>query len=241
MTKPTETAVEEATKELCDLAHKTAEEVTAELPDMDRECLETHYVAAMANWTIALEQRDRLEKELAAVRSEQPAEITIGVGDGRGNLFVHGSFESIEAVKRIMARAEQSQVCVNPSVHPQPCQVCGPQEMIRCRCGHETWTQPQVGHGGTLENAITAASFILDKQEVVRLRHAIQLVRRCKPGNANPMLTESKLALMLAEARLEVLRKIVDIEVGKDRFHAIKDIEYLFLEARAEVERLKNA
>ena len=137
--------------------------------------------------------------------------------------------------------AEQSQVCVNPSVHPQPCQVCGPQEMIRCRCGHETWTQPQVGHGGTLENAITAASFILDKQEVVRLRHAIQLVRRCKPGNANPMLTESKLALMLAEARLEVLRKIVDIEVGKDRFHAIKDIEYLFLEARAEVGRLKNA
>jgi len=42
-------------------------------------------------------------------------EVTIGVGDGRGNLFVHGSFESIEAVKRLIAKAA---ACTHPDCGP---------------------------------------------------------------------------------------------------------------------------
>lgn len=39
---------------------------------------------------------------------EQTTEqCSIGVGDGSGNLFVHGSYDSVKAVQRIILRNEE--------------------------------------------------------------------------------------------------------------------------------------
>jgi len=55
--------------------------------------------------------------------------VTMGVGSGDGNLFVHGDYESIKAAQALVFRAERlekaleeirSRSCINLAMNPNP-------------------------------------------------------------------------------------------------------------------------
>src|SRR5687767_13601493 len=65
-------------------------------------------VMSVYNDTLRSLLSDELLREIAK-RAASIAEqnVTIGVGDGRGNLFVHGSYDSIKAVQAIIDERDQ--------------------------------------------------------------------------------------------------------------------------------------
>jgi len=61
------TKVEEAMAK----AHKHIAAAEDDAKKLNRKGLEAHYVTAIANWNLVMDERDELIKELAAVRAEQ--------------------------------------------------------------------------------------------------------------------------------------------------------------------------
>ena len=75
-------------------------------PALDLDALEADIYRRLANWRLALHDRSDLlaliERARQADRLEAQHGMTMGVGDGSGQLFVHGEYDSIKAVQRIV-------------------------------------------------------------------------------------------------------------------------------------------
>ncbi len=242
----TDRKASEVEKAQIDKAVKIADAAMLEAESMDMESLKGHYIAAIANWNIVLDERDELEKELAAVRSEAEqknqkwidaeSEMSVAYMRVREALKDYGSYKTLPGGADRFDRTEQAIEILKHKAEQQggQCDGCGApadkQHGVVCPFTEEV----RLHAIGEQQGEHVARCGCHDDQ--------YSLICSTKHGHPfrDPRCGES-IELIKAKARLEALENVAAAipELWRMRAHQIT-LTNIADEARAEVEKLEG-